>query len=1107
MAVDRVSALVGERVSHYRIVEKIGEGGMGHVFLAWDASLNRRVALKVLSPDVAANSERLLRFYQEARAAAALTHPNVATIHEVNEDNGVYFIAMEYVEGETIKAKIANNALGLKELHSCASQIANALEAAHSKGIVHRDLKPGNIMVTPRGQVKLLDFGLAKQFKVGDSSITSPGLVETNPGSLLGTVEYMSPEQALGHKIDHRSDIFSLGVILYEAATGLPPFRGTTAIETINRIINVDPHPVGDLNPLIPTFFERIILKCLAKNPEGRYQTATAFLEDLSEDLTKPERASAKDRVPPIRRNLPRQLTNFVGREREIAEVEHLLGGMRLLTLMGPGGIGKTRLAIQVAVEKIGSYLDGVWFVDLGALSDESLIASAIASTLGIQDESPCDALQSICDYFERRNALLVVDNCEHMVVACGKIIDSLLQRCENLSILATSREPLMIAGESVFRVPCLSVPDRQYPAEGLLQFEALRLFVDRATAVRSEFVLDSTNAGDVVAVCCQLDGIPLAIELAAARSRALSIQEIRTRLTERLRLLTMSTRTAVPRQQTLRATLDWSHNLLSEKEQILFRRICLFVGGFTLQAVEDVSADDRLEQHEITDLLTQLVDKSLVVFAPNISMRYRLLETIREYSREKLSESREADAIRKRHADFYLRFVEPARYELLGERQQEWFHLVASDYDNIRSAFQWFRSQPDGTAAMLKIVTAIRQFWLVRGDYSEGREWANAALERAGEPRGMQHIGAMETAGDLANAQGDHDAARDIYECILKIAQAHADGKWIGTGLFSLAKVAYSQCDFQRARMLFEESLSAWRRAEYRLGVAGALGNLGHIAYVQANYSVAQNYFEQSLAGFRELRATEGIASLLMSLGHLAYIQGDYAQTRALVEDSLASVRAIGSKPRVARALSYLSDVAAASGDLGSARSLIEQSLEIARELGAKTQIALFLNTLGNIASLEKKYCEARSLYEEGLSIAKAVGDKLDAAHLATGLANIAKNEGRCDAALHLQKQSLTTFREIGFKVGMVRSLNVIAVTFVANGDLERAAHLFGAIESLYQAMGILPPPSEIILFGYKGAAEIACQILGEEEFVNAKSQGRDMTLEQAMEYALKSL
>jgi non-specific serine/threonine protein kinase len=1094
------SSLVGRTLGSFEVKALIGSGGMGEVYRAWDSKLKRDVAIKVVPDEFFRDDERVARFQREAEILASLNHPHIAAIYSVERFQDSRFLVLELVEGETLAEQLARGLIATAEALRIAKQIADALEAAHDKGIIHRDLKSANIMISARGQVKLLDFGVAKRSSVGKLVTSESASTETEPGCLIGTVDYMSPEQALGHKVDYRSDIFSLGVVLYEAATGCLPFTGANAIETINRIINADPRPIADLSRPIPAWFEQLILKCLVKNPQGRYQSAAAILEHLTTRTLN----SDSDREFPIRHNLPHHQTNFIGREGEIARLRQLLAKSRILTLAGPGGVGKTRLALKVAFEQLADYTDGIWFIDLSALSDSNLVTSAIASSAGIHEEPYRDGLERICDYFARRCSLLVIDNCEHLIKACADVVESLVRRCTSISILATSREPLMIAGENVFRVPPLSLPGTAVLADDVRRSEALRLFVDRSTAIQPDFVVSDANVSDVVAICCELEGIPLAIELAASRTRALSIEQIRARLNERFHLLTTGTRTALPRQQTLRATLDWSHHLLSYNEQILFRRTTVFAGGFTLEAAEDVCTSGDIARSEVLDILTQLVDKSLVLFTHENSIRYRLLETVREYGREKLRESGELHQVCRQHADFYLRFVEHARPELLGENQLRWFELLANDYDNVRSALQWLANENDRTDDMSRMVAALRQFWLVRGEYSEGRKWAKEALERGSDLWNTHRAGVLETAGDLAHAQGDYLAARSLLEELLKIGRAIQDQEWVGRALLSLGHVASSQSDLPAASSYYEQSLSAYQLARYRLGMAGAFGSLGSVAFIQADYSSTRVNFEQALAIFRELGATEGIATCLVNLGRLAYIQADYALARTLVEQGLVCFRAIRSRPRVAMALAYLSEIAEAVGDLSLARSLITQSLGIARELGAKTKIATYLNNLGNVAILQREYDEARSLYEEALRIATAATDKNNVAQSLTGLGILAGNDRDYEVSLRLHRQSLITFRDIGYRLGIADSLGMIVINLSEFGIGERAAYLFGAVEAIFESIGKVAAPSERILARCTMTLADAGGVLGRERLMKAKAAGRTMTVHEAIEYAL---
>jgi len=471
------------------------------VYLAQDTVLGRSVALKVLPAETSVIPDQMRRFIEEAKSASALNHPNIATIHELREADGVHFIVMEYVEGGTLKAKVARGPLDASEIMKLATQIAQALDAAHSIGIIHRDVKSANIMITPRGHAKVLDFGLAKRTTLLEPPGRDSTREATQSAVVMGTIPYMSPEQALGKTLDQRSDLFSLGVVLYEMATGRLPFSGSTAYETIDNIIHSDPEPITSINPNISLSLERLISRCLEKRVEHRVQTAAALASDL--------RASENDTSvfggdDTFKNNLPQQLTRFIGRQREIAEIRDVLTHTRLLTLSGPGGIGKTRLALQVAADSLPEYGDGVWFVEFASLADADLVPHTVASTLGVREEGSRSITDIVADYLKGRRLLLVLDNCEHLISACAHLTDTLLRSSSNLRVLVTSREPLAIAGENIFRVSSLGVPDleRLPDLESLSKHEAVELFLDRARSVKSTFAISRSNALPLATLC-----------------------------------------------------------------------------------------------------------------------------------------------------------------------------------------------------------------------------------------------------------------------------------------------------------------------------------------------------------------------------------------------------------------------------------------------------------------------------------------------------------------------------------------------------------------------------------------------------------------------------
>ena len=645
------AGLVGTTLAHYSVVSRIGSGGMGDVYLARDTVLDRSVALKVLPPEDAVTQHGMRRFVEEAKAASALNHPNIATIHELREADGVHFIVMEYVEGATLKSHIASGRLDTSELIRLAIQIAHGLEAAHSVGIVHRDIKSSNIMVTPRGHAKVLDFGLAKR-------TVRDGALDDESGVVMGTAPYMSPEQALGEPLDRRSDLFSLGVVLYEMATGSLPFSGPSVYDTIQGIVDGDPKPVTSINPNIPLSLERVIARCLEKRVEHRVQTAAELAEQLQRVESHIRSAGAGDK---FMNNLPQQLTRFVGRKREMAGIRDLWTHARLVTLTGPGGIGKTRLAQQIAVESLPAYADGVWFVELASLDDPGLVTHSVAATLGIRAEGSRSIGDTVAAYLADRHLLLVLDNCEHLIDAAAELTATLLRQAKDLHVLTTSREALAIGGEAVFRVSSLELPNRAQQADidSLSRHEAVELFLDRARAANSTFAIDQGVAHSLASLCVQLEGIPLAIELAASHVTALSVAEIAARLHDRLSLLTGGSRTASPRHQTLLAAIDWSYALLSEPEKRLFRRLSVFAGGWTLSAAEAVCADGGLDSGSVLELVSGLVNKSLVLAEEHEGQtRYRFMVTLQEYARKQLMRTAEAEGIHRAHAEFVTAFA-----------------------------------------------------------------------------------------------------------------------------------------------------------------------------------------------------------------------------------------------------------------------------------------------------------------------------------------------------------------------------------------------------------------------------------------------------------------
>ena len=665
--------VIGSTVSHYRVIEKLGGGGMGIVYKAEDTDLGRLVALKFLPDDIAHDSQALSRFQREAKAASALNHPNIVTIYELGHLNGTHYIAMEMISGETVRALIASGTLPFRKALDIAAQIADAMAKAHETGLVHRDLKPENLMVTHDGTAKILDFGLAKlRDQLPESQ--GPTLVSslTDPGTIMGTVGYMSPEQANGDTVDFRSDQFSFGAVLYEMVNGHPAFQGRSKAEIMAAILRDQPERQHSVDLQAPAPFFWILERCLAKDPNQRY-TST---RDLARDL-----ATVRDlRIDPETRhtvgrpsNIPVQLTAFIGREREVTNLRQCLNreDVRLVTLTGPGGIGKTRLALQVVTEMWDGSAGGVCFVSLSAVSRNESISTAIGQAIGLREVPGQSSRESLKEYVSglTQPLLLLLDSFEHLLSA-GSDVAELLTLNPNLKVLVTSQALLHVYGEHELPVPALAAPDiKSVPTapEALLRFPAVALFLERAKAVRNNFALTKENATAVAAICRRLDGLPLAIELAASRIKLLSPAAMLTRLESSLNLLTGGARDLPVRQQTLRGTVEWSYSLLDAPEQSLFRRLSVFIGGCTLEAVEAVCYTKCDLGMDVLNAMASMVDKSLAqqIEQPGQETRFLMLSAIRELALERLAASGEESATRRAHAAYYVVLAEECGGEL----------------------------------------------------------------------------------------------------------------------------------------------------------------------------------------------------------------------------------------------------------------------------------------------------------------------------------------------------------------------------------------------------------------------------------------------------------
>src|SRR5262245_54122968 len=770
--------------------------------------------------------------------------------------------------------------------------------------------------------------------------------------------------------------------------------------------------------------------------PEG------ATLRDLGEhrlrDLVRPEHVfqlllpPLPADFPPLRtaatrpNNLPAQRTPLVGREREVADVHHHLvqPAVRLVTLTGPGGIGKTRLGLQIAAESLEDFADGAFFVSLAAIAEPDLVAPTIAAAFGLREAGQRPAATLVAEHLRDKRLLLVLDNFEQLLPAAD-LVAGLLDTCAGVTALVTSRAVLHVYGEHAYPVPPLALPGtRARPAAAdLVACEAVRLFVERAQAARPDFALTDANAAAVAELCRQLDGLPLAIELAATRLRLLSPSSLLARLEHRLPLLTGGARDLPERQQTLRRTIAWSYDLLDAAEQRLFRRLAVFVGGCTLEAAEAVCAVEGDLGIDVLDGLGSLVDKSLLRQGEQErEPRFGLLETTREFALEHLQASGELGDLRRRHAAYFLGLAEEAELKLRTAEQDRWMARLESEHDNLRAVLAWSQTEAGEAQTGLRLAGALGWFWYVHGHHTEGRRWLDALLAAGSGAAGTVRAKALAAAGQLVQRQAEYGRATAMIEEALALYRAAEDTSGVAWSLSLLA--FFPQGSAERATALLEESLALYRASGDAWGIAWTLGCWGFVATQRGDWERAALLLDESLATFRRLGHTWGIARALSFLGRVQHALGNHDRAAELFEESLPRLRALDDSWATAQALNWLGELVLDRGDTERAGALERESLALFRTLDDVWGIAACLDQLAYVANSE--------------------------------------------------------------------------------GNARRAVRLLGAAEALRGTTGTRPPRAERA--AHERAVADLCAALGEGAFTTAWSEGRAMTPQQAIVYAVSN-
>ena len=1055
---------IGQQIGNYRLMQLLGRGHWASVYLGEHLHLHTQAAIKVLHDPLA--PAEMEGFLGEARTLARLRHPHIVRILDFGLQEDTPFLVMDYAPGGTLRTLHPPGLrLPLETVIPYVKQVAEALQYAHEQRLIHRDLKPENLLLGPEQQVWLADLGLALVVQ----SARSQPFQQT-----AGTLAYIAPEQLKGQPTP-ASDQYALGVMVYEWLCGERPFSGSFAELAVKQTLVLPPSLTKKV-PTLPVGVEHVVLKALAKDPEQRFASTQAFALALEEATreevtghTLPVLSSASPAVAQqvSKHTLPAHLTPLLGREQEVAAACTLLRRpeVRLVTLTGTGGIGKTRLAVRIATEVLADFPDGVFFVSLAPISNPALVIPTIAQTFTLRETADQPPLEHLKTYLREKHLLLLLDNFEQVLEA-AVLLTELLQACPSLKMVVTSRFVLHVSGEHEFSVPPLALPDlTQLPEiEALPQYAAVALFLQRTRAIKPQFQLTDTNARVVAEICVRLEGLPLAIELAAARVKLFHPQALLARLSQRLTVLRSGARDAPVRQQSLRNTITWSYELLNAGEQRLFWRLSVFVGGCTLEAIEAVCAapDKSNGAGWVLDGVASLIDKSLLqqTEQEDGEPRFVMLETIREYGLERLTASGEMEDTQWAHTAYYLMLAEGAESELKGPQQVVWLERLEREHDNLRAALRWSMEQGEAGHSMeraLRLGGALGELWIVHGHWSEGRTFLERALAGSEGVMASVRAKALEAAAILAQCQDDSDRAAALCEESLALYRGLGDIAGIALSLYLLGSITRDRSNFAAACSLIEESLTLYREVGDTRAIASSLSRLAWVAHDQGEYAKARSLGEESLALFKEVDDKGNIASSLFQLACVIFVQGDFATARPLLEEALALFRELADKEGIAHCF-YLSGwLALSQGDAAMARSLEEESLVLYKEIGTPWGVAMSLSLLGRVAAVQGDQAAARALSQESLAFA-GKGDKALIAFCQEGLAGVV----------------------------------------AAQGEPAWAARLWGAAETLREV--IRAPIPSVERANYERSVAAARERLGEQAFTTAWAEGRALSLEQAL-------
>ena len=974
-----------DRLSRYRILGELGRGAAGIVYLAEDPDLDRRIAIKTLTLRTTdGTAPTLLR--EEARALAAVVHPNIAQVHSIEtidpdattDASPLAFLTMEYVPGGTLAERLHDTPLPLESALDYARQIAAALEAAHTQSIIHRDLKPANIRVTDDGWVKVLDFGLA--------TLASTG---APVAKAAGTPGYMSPEQCRGDAIDLRSDLWSFGAVLYECLTGVPATSGETLIELLeaNRRGEVD---LARLPDTLPAGITELIRSCLQADPTRRNVTAGGARLLLEEALLRLRVAAlpgSDPGTPAPRGNLPRPISSFVGRREFLDKLSDRLREHRLVTLTGPGGVGKTRTAIEAAGRARGAFPGGCWFVDLSELAHGSDVHSAVARVLHPRDASraatPDDYARAIAGQMADAPTLLLLDCCEHVIDATIHFVENLLAECLALTVLATSRQPLGIEGEEIVTLAPLTIPREGIGDADEGSTEAVELFLKRARGSLQAGSLTPAERALVHDICRRVDGLPLAIELAASHARALPLSEIQRRIVDGESLADLSARRPA-RHRSMRDLVEWSYRLLPQLDRTLLRRLSIFRGGCALADVEVVCVGSGIAAWQVYERMARLVERSLVDLDPEStgsrsdpsgSVRYRMIDSIRSFAASRLeAEPGERESVETRYLEHLIR-IAALRPGEEGPTSSNWVRRIEPDYPNLLHGLDLALARGERDRAFL-IGGRLCRYWLQTGSWAEGLEWMERLLTLDHEedrpeqdpsssrsPHPRDRIEVLSQTARLAASMGQREKAAALAGRAVELARELNEPASLAQSLQSDGVAAWFRTDIATARARFEEALVLYEAIADRGGRAVCLANLGAVHSVNGDHETALGYHRASLALCREMGDRLAEAKGLLNLGRTEIMLGRPDVARTWLEEALAIHVRDRDPGGIAMTHHHLGDLELSRGRLEQARAHLLESARIRVRIGDLPAATSVLTSIAQAMDLQGESVRAAEI------------------------------------------------------------------------------------------------------------------------------------------------